>query len=104
MHFSAGPQVHVNAPVVHTGAPTVVPGRPDVHTGAPTVTPSIMNQQLGCGVVGIGCGQHAMPMAGALAFGDDAALTGGWPLWAKVLLGVGIFGAIGTAVYFAVRD
>lgn len=104
MHFITGmPQVQTHAPMVHTGAPTVIPGAPMMQTGAPSVIPSVMTQQLGCGVVGIGCGQHAAPMAGSLAFGDDATLAGGWPMWAKVLLGVGALAAVGTVVYYVTR-
>lgn len=96
MHFPASFQPSVNAPMVMPGAPMVQTGRPDVRTGAPT--------QLGCGVVGIGCDQHMTQMSDALAFGADPVIASpGWPMWAKVLLGVSIFGAIGTAVYFATR-
>lgn len=85
----------VNAPMVMPNAPIVHTGRPDVRTGAP--------MQLGCGAIGIGCGPHTQALADSLSFGADPAIAAsGWPLWAKILVGVSALGLVTWGVHHVV--
>lgn len=82
----------------------VIPGATNYHTGQPTVVtgaPTQVGPQLGCGIVGVGCGEAGNLHGSQLAFGADPAITmpdTGWPLWLKLSLGVAALGLVGWFV------
>lgn len=90
MHFPASAQPMINMPMVYPGAPNVQTGQPMVQTGAPG--------QLGCGVVGVGCGDAGNLYGSQLALGDAVTVDTGWPLWLKLGLGVGALGIVAWLV------
>ena len=89
MHYDVGGNRFENALIPNVGSPG-----------------HLLGAQLGCGVVGIGCGDHSDNMMHGISFGADPAITNPpWPTWLKVMLGVGIaIGVTTTVVYFVTRN